>query len=298
MTQLPEIVFSQDFISRWKTLLKKLYGYSFYEDFAVVPSLWRTKTYSYLPLLNYTDRTSDQAETLLEKVEGRRYQLRLLNFSCSDFQENDPVTMRIDLQKKNTEELYSAVMSRRNRRYIRQLEKEKIVIKKGHSPDQVELFYDIFAEVMHRHGTPVFGRNLFSALARIFQTTFYVTFIKDQPVSAAVVLDDEDMSWIPWSGTSGRFLDSRPGLMMYWQTIKDAYVKKKKVYDFGRSSYGSGPYVYKKRWGAVPVKIDILQPGKGNVYQKYGFASFLWKKLPHGTTLRLGPWICKYLSDL
>ncbi|MDH4220424.1 MAG: GNAT family N-acetyltransferase [Candidatus Aminicenantes bacterium] len=237
-------------------------------------------------------------EDLLDKVKGQKYQIRVLNFKYRDFQQNDTVTMRIDVNKTDIEELFSAVLSKRNKRYIRQLDTEEALIRKGDSSDLIADFYDIFSDVMHRHGTPVFSRRLFFILPRTLAATYYVVYKKGVPVSAAVVIDDEKISWIPWSGTHSQYMDSRPGLIMYWETIKDAFFKEKLIYDFGRSSYGSGPYVYKSRWGAVPVKIDILQPKVSNVYRKYSDASSVWKKIPSGVARWLGPKICKYLSDL
>ncbi len=298
MKSLFNLTFSGEFIEKWKFVLKGLYQYRFYEEFAVVPSLWGKKTYSYLPLLNYTDITSHQARDMLGKLKEKDYQMRVLNPEFKDFHELDTVTMRIDLRKKDIEELFQTVVSKRNKRYIRQFTSEEKVVKKGNSDELIKDFYDIFADVMHKHGTPVFSPRLFRMLSKNLETTFYVLYDKTIPKSAAVILDDQKISWIPWSGTRSPYLDDRPGLVVYWETIKDAFLKRKMIYDFGRSSYGGGTYIFKTRWGALPVKIDIIQPKPSNVYKKYIFASRTWKKIPSGVALWLGPKVCKYLSDL
>lgn len=298
MKDLFTLTFSSEFIERWKVVLKGLYGYEFYEEFAVVPSVWGKKTYSYLPLLNYTDRTLHQVSDMLGRVKDKDYQMRVLNPEFKDFQNHDTVTMRIDLQKKDVEELFQTVASKRNRRYIRQYTSDNTVIKKGNSGELIQHFYDIFADVMHRHGTPVFNRKLFEMLSKNLETTFYVLYDNAVPKAAAVILDDQEISWIPWSGTLSQYMDGRPGLLLYWETIKDAFLKRKRIYDFGRSSYGSGTYVFKKRWDAVPVKIDIIKPRPYNVYKKYNYASAIWKKIPSGVARWLGPKVCRYLSDL
>jgi lipid II:glycine glycyltransferase (peptidoglycan interpeptide bridge formation enzyme) len=298
MEDLYSLTFSEEFMQKWKFVLRKLYNYKFYEEFAVVPSLWGKKTYSYLPLLNYTDRTSRQVSDLLVKLKKKDYQMRVLNPDCKEFQDFDTVTMRIDLQKKDIEELFRTVVSKRNRRYIRQLNEERTVVKKGSSAELIQDFYDIFAAVMHRHGTPVFSRRLFELLSQNLETTIYVLYDNNIPQSGAVILDDKQISWIPWSGTRSQYLDNRPGLFVYWETIKDAFFKHKLIYDFGRSSYGGGTYIFKTRWSAVPVKIDVIQPRPGNVYKKYSYASQAWKKIPPGFARWLGPKVCKYLSDL
>jgi hypothetical protein len=298
MTDPFGLILSEEFVEKWKSSLKDLYGYRFYADFAVVPSFFGKKTYSYLPLLNYTDKHLHQAPGMLAKVKGKNYQIRVLNPGYKDFQDFDPVTMRIDLQKKDVEELFRTSVSKRNRRYIRQCAADNVEIKKGNSGGLIQEFYDIFADVMHRLGTPVFSRRLFEILSKNIETTFYVLHDEAVPMAAAVVLDDRDISWIPWSGIRSRYLESRSGLLLYWETIKDAFFKHKRIYDFGRSPYGSGTYVFKTRWGAVPVKIDIIQPRPSNVYTKYRVVSRGWQKIPSGVAKRLGPTICKYLSDL
>lgn len=298
MKDLFDITLSEDFVEKWKFVLKDLYGYRFYAEFAIVPSLFGKKIYSYLPLLNYTDKRVHQVAEILEKVKDKDYQLRVLDPGYKDFQDFDPVTMRIDLRKKDEEELFRTSVSKRNRRYIRQCASDKIEIKKGNSDGLIRDFYDIFADVMHRLGTPVFSRRLFEILSKNIETTFYVIYDEAIPKAAAVILDDRDISWIPWSGTCSRYLDSRPGLLLYWETIKDAFFKHKRIYDFGRSPYGRGTYVFKTRWGAVPVKIDIVQSRPSNIYTKYSLASRVWQKIPSGVAKRLGPKVCKYLSDL
>jgi hypothetical protein len=298
MKDLFNITLSDEFMEKWKFMLKDLYGYEFYADFAVVSSFFGKKTYSYLPLLNYTDRKSHQVSDLLGRVKDKDYQIRVLNPEYKNFQDFDPVTMRIDLQKKDVEELFRTSVSKRSQRYIRRYSSDKTVVKKGNSDELIEDFYDIFADVMHKHGTPVFSRRLFEMLSKNLETTFYVLYDDAIPKAAAVILDDREISWIPWSGTHSRYLEDRPGLLVYWETIKDAFIKRKLIYDFGRSRYGSGTYIFKTRWGAVPVKIDIIQPKASNVYKKYSYVSQAWKKIPSGVARWLGPKVCKYLSDL
>jgi hypothetical protein len=298
MADLLQTAFSPEFIDQWTFFLKNLYGYTFYKEFAVVPSLLGRKTYSYLPLLNYTDKTPSEAGNLLEKVKGKRYQIRILNPGHRSFQENEPVTMRIDLNKKDIQDLFLTCVSKRLRRYIKHSDSSEIRIKKGNSTEIIADFYDIFSDVMHRHGTPVFGSNFFLKLSKSVSTTYYVVYQRDIPASGAVKVDDTEISWIPWSGTQRRYMEDRLGLIMYWETLKDAFSQDKSIFDFGRSSYGSGTYIFKKRWGAVPVKVDILQPKPSNIYKKYRLVSSIWKKTPPPVSRWLGPRLCKHLSDL
>ena len=84
---------------------------------------------------------------------------------------------------------------------------------------------------------------------------------------------------------------------MYWQAIREAYEAGKTIFDYGRSGYGGGTYEFKTRWGAVPVKIDVLTPRQQEVYSKYKLASVLWKRLPRVAVDTVGPRLCRYLPD-
>ena len=71
--------FSNEFCEKWKALLRELYNYKIEDDFVVVPSLFGKNTFSYLPILNYTDKTShdDWDEIIQKNFKNKQYQMSL-----------------------------------------------------------------------------------------------------------------------------------------------------------------------------------------------------------------------------
>jgi hypothetical protein len=286
-----------EFCERWKELLRRLYGYRFDGPFAVVPTLTGQRVLSHLPLLSYTALRPTEAEGLARQAGSRPYQIRVLNPDYRDFRKNDTVTMRVDLRKESLDAVHAGIATR-TRRYLRDVERQDFALRTGNDSRLVRDFYCAFSDVMHRLGTPVFALRLFELLAELLHARYYVVYRGDKVAAAAVTVHDQEIAWVPWSGTAAAFLEFRPGLLMYWRAIQEAYAAGKAIFDYGRSGYESGTYEFKTRWGAIPVKIDTLTPRSEDVYSKYKLASDIWKRLPRRAADCIGPFLCRYLTDL
>mgnify|MGYP000066460183 FL=1 len=77
-----------------------------------------------------------------------------------------------------------------------------------------------------------------------------------------------------------------------------------KIFDYGRSKVGTGPYSFKKNWGFEPrplVYSRWLAPGEAARdtnpnSAKYRLQVDLWKKLPLWAANRIGPLIARGLG--
>ncbi len=292
-----EVMLTGGFIESWKALLARVYGYGFDGPFARVPQIAARSVLSYLPLLNYTDLPRERVAELVERAGGRPYQIRILEPRDEDFHAGDTVTMRIDLRKPSLDGVHAGI-AKRTRRYLRDLESADFTLRTGRDARLAHDFSEVFREVMHRLGTPPFSERLFRVLPELLDARYYVMYRANDAVAAAVVIHDEHLAWVPWSGTRHAYLDERPGLAMYWAAIRDAYEAGRTAFDYGRSPYGAGTYEFKLRWGAVPVKIATVTSRADDVYKKYELAARVWKRLPQAVTDRVGPVLCRYLADL
>jgi len=290
---------SKDFCERWKYLLRELYGYKFEGELASVKSILRIKTLSYLPLTNYTDLTTVQAKELMSNIgSGRNYQIRILNSSYKDFRYLDTVTMRLSLNNKHIDNIWKDVLDQKCRNKIRQAEKNSLVIQRGCSEKLIDDFYTLYINTMHYHGTPALKREFFYLLGNLFDARFYVVYKNSRAISAIVLINDNDLAIIGWGASDRDYLGFRPNNYVYWESIKDSVEADKKIFDFGRSGFKANTYSFKRHFGAVPVKIDILKRNPENIYKKYQTASIIWKKLPRKVSYYMGPRLCKYLIDL
>ena len=287
-----------DFIRKWKNILIDLYGYDEYMDFFVVKSLSGIKTLSYIPFLNYTDRLNNNILDLLELSKDNKYQIRVLNNNYKDFKDYDTVTMRLDISSGDYDKIFKNLIVSKCRNQIRKAEKSSLIFKIGNG-ELLSDFYKLFFDTMHKYGTPVFPKRLFELILNNIESKICVVYFDDKPISALILLKDNDISIVPWAASDSNYNKYCPNHLIYAEAIKYSIENKSKIFDFGRSGYNtSKTYNFKKQWGAVPVKIDIISSEVINVYSKYTLASKIWEKLPKSIIEFMGPKLCKYLVDL
>jgi len=299
---LEEITLTCHFIEKWKRVLEKSYGYKEYMDFLIVPSLLGGETLCYLPLLNYCDKRSNEIEHLKELGKDTNFQIRALNFQYDQFKPNDTVTMRLYMNGKTSEEFLMQNMKSEARRVLRNtIKKYDYSFTYGNAGKDIDDFYINFSDSMYEHGTPVLSKMLLYNLVDEFQNDilFFNAYDKDRVVSSMCIFIDNDIALSLWAATTREYKKNRAGHFLNWQAVKYLCDEKNiKIFDFGRSPYGSGGFQYKSRFGAIPVKIDIISSQTIEIYSKYSLASKIWKCLPKYVVNYLGPKVCKYLVDL
>jgi hypothetical protein len=296
------IVFTKEFILKWKNILVKLHGYDVYMDYLIIPSIFRQKTLSYLPLLNYTDRRHDEIKDLLELAKDNDFQIRTLDFDYKDFKEDDTVTMRLNIFDKTSDDIFKESVKSRCRNKIRNsIKKFDYKTKHGNATKDIEDFYKIFSQTMYKHGTPVLGKKIFYNLVEEFKDDiiFFNLYDHKKVVATMCIMLDEKLVWYPWGGVKDIYTSKLVGYRIYWEVLK--YIcdnTDKRIFDFGRSSYGGNTYRFKSQYGAKPIKINIISSQDIDIYAQYELASKIWKKLPKNIVDLMGPKLCKYLVDL
>ena len=290
------LVFSANFVNKFKEMLSKTYSYTNYIDFMVVPSLLGKKTISYIPQLSYTDKTIDDIQDLLSLSKESNFLIKTLNFSYNDFKKNDPVTMRLYIDRKK--ELIEHYKSR-TRGYVRKSLKNSYQLKEG--VQHIDDFYYILRQTYKKHGTPLLPKNLFINLYKTFKEDFhlFVLYKDNIPSATMLVLQDGRLSWYGWGGVEESFTKELAGYAVYHKVIEYTVTNHNtEIFDFGRSPYKGGTYQFKSNFGAKPVKIDIIKPKDNNIYETYKLAANIYKKLPYFVTDYIGPKLTKYLADL
>jgi hypothetical protein len=292
------LCFSSSFVSSWRVLLIHVFRYKIFNNFLIVPNILGHKTYSYLPLLNYTDKTIESIENTIDVVSEYSYQARVLNSSYKSFVHDDTVVMRVALMGRNSDEVWKTSIPSNMKKQLKKSIKNKFFLKKGNDRELILDFYQLFSLTMKKFGTPVFGLDLFLKIPEFMSSKYYVVYFNTKPVAAMLLLFDEQIVWCPYSGSDETFSELRPGHFMFWNGIKDACDQSKIIFDFGRSAFGNKNYFFKERWGAIPVKVDIMTPNNINIYKKYKLAANIYKRFPNYITNYLGPYLCKHLPDL
>jgi len=192
---------------------------------------------------------------------------------------------------------------RKQRRMTRQ--GAKFGLRSEFGMQHLEAFYEVYAHSVHTLGSPVFPRRLFTAIAQEFgKECELLTIWKEGRVLAGVLtLLYEDQA-LPYYG--GALREAFPYAIndfMYWELMCHVAHAGYRVFDFGRSREGTGPYNFKRHWGfepqPLPYQYVLLNgatiPNVSPANPKMRFAVEAWKRAPFALTRRLGPALTRYL---
>lgn len=289
---------SASFVERWSAMLVELYGYKQREGVLWVPGLTGGATAVHPPLLSYSELTMDQAAAMRDRLAGNQFQIRVIDGSVKTFQPNETVTMRMNLASKTVESVFNGTIPSKCRNLIRKSEKAGLDIRCGVEADLVDDFYQVFGTTMHRFGTPVFSRRLFSLLPKFVDTRYLVGYKDGVAVTGLCLVMDEKIGLVPWAGSLMEYRSLCPNHRLYWNAIRMTLEAGRPVFDFGRSGYQAPTFVFKEEWGAEPVRVVTLSSSQSDVYSKYTLAANVWKRLPRVLVDAVGPRLCRFLPDL
>jgi FemAB-related protein (PEP-CTERM system-associated) len=168
-------------------------------------------------------------------------------------------------------------------------------------------FFDLYADNVHRHGTPAMPKKYFQALLDEFGPDAEVLTVvapDGRPLSTVLTFYFRDECMPYYAGDDEAARDLAANDFKYWELMRRACARGLKVFDYGRSKQGTGPYAFKKNWGFEPqplsyeyrlFKRDAIPQNNPN-NPKYQLLIKTWRKLPIGVANWLGPFIVKNLG--
>ncbi len=191
------------------------------------------------------------------------------------------------------------------RNLVRKAEKAGLVAREGDPARDFDAFYDLFAENMRDLGTPVYDGRFFREVLQTFPDSTRLSIVEQGgvPAAAALCVRHGGFVEIHWAASRRELLAAAPNMLLYWEAISHSARAGLRTFCFGRSTVDSGPYRFKKQWGAVPTPLAweyLLAPGAavpglhpGN--PKFRLAVGTWKRMPLGMTRFLGPKIVRHI---
>lgn len=168
-------------------------------------------------------------------------------------------------------------------------------------------FFALYADNVHRHGTPAMPRRYFEALMGAFGKDCEVLTVVDKsgrPLSSVLsfYFRDEVLPYYAGDDLSARDLAAND--FKYWELMRRACERGLKMFDYGRSKQGTGSYSFKKNWGFEPQPLyyeyclykrdSIPQNNPNNA--KFRLFIEAWRRLPIGLANWLGPFIVRNLG--
>jgi FemAB-related protein (PEP-CTERM system-associated) len=243
--------------------------------------------------------TVEQAKALnVNHIELRQQEVTDTAWASSERK----VSMRL-LLPNSFEQLLKGFPSKL-RSQVRRAQKEGMTARMGGS-ECVDEFYEVFSRCMRDLGTPVYGKDFFLKILEVFPKEARICIVSHggTPVAAGFLYGFRSSLEIPWAASDKRFNRLAPNMLLYATVLEHACQQGFQLFDFGRSTPGSGPYRFKEQWGAVPKQLHWYYWMKdgGEVPQlnpqnpKYALAISLWRKLPLALANLLGPHIVKHL---
>ena len=192
--------------------------------------------------------------------------------------------------------------------------KQRAMVRKGiknglkseFDPD-VDRFFALFADNVHRQGTPALSRRYFSLLRQTFGDDCRVLTVLDPggtPISSVLTFywRDEVLPYYAGDAVAARELAGND--FKYWELMRDAVQRGYKVFDYGRSKRGTGSFDFKKNWGfePQPLQYEYLLvrgtrvPEVNPLNPKYQLLINVWKRIPLSLANLIGPHIVKSLG--
>jgi serine/alanine adding enzyme len=170
-------------------------------------------------------------------------------------------------------------------------------------PEALDDFYKVFAENMRDLGTPVYGKHFFQEIFRTFPSDTFLCMVRHQgaPVAGSLMTGFRDTLETIWGSSLRKYLSMAPNMLMYWRMVRLAAERGYRIFDFGRSSVGSGPHSFKLQWSSreIPLHWDYWLPEGRPMPEinphnrKYALAIWAWQHLPLTVANWLGPKIVR-----
>jgi FemAB-related protein (PEP-CTERM system-associated) len=192
--------------------------------------------------------------------------------------------------------------------------KQRAMVRKGIKNElrsdidtNVDRFFALFANNVHRHGTPTLPKRYFACLQNEFGSNCEVLTVcngQGQPVSSVMsfYFRDEVLPYYAGDDEQARYLAGND--FKYWEVMRRASGRGVKLFDYGRSKQGTGSYAFKKNWGFEPTPLHYQYqlyrgstiPQNNPMNPKYRAFIALWRRLPIAVANRLGPLIVRNLG--
>jgi len=287
-------------------------------EFVAVLPLARVKSWLFgdalisLPFLVYGGPVATNEQALDKVVDAAR---NLAEELCVDYLElRNQTPLAGDWQTKETYVTFRKSMDPDPEANLMAIpRKQRAMIRKGikaglraEIDQDTDRLYSTMLECKRNLGTPFFGHSWLRAIKEEFGDQVNITTITHDGRTACSVMsfrfEDEILPYYGGGGVLAR--DLKGNDFMYWAVMEKACQEGVKIFDYGRSSVGSGAYRFKKHWGFEPTPLAYEyhlvkkseMPNLNPSNPKYEALISLWKRLPLSVAGMLGPPIARRLG--
>ncbi|RED49859.1 FemAB family XrtA/PEP-CTERM system-associated protein [Aestuariispira insulae] len=249
------------------------------------------------------DALKAEADFLMETLKAEYVEYRAPQRSAEDWQKREGLYATFHREIEAEEEECLKQIPRKQRAVVRKALKSEMEIEIVIDPDE---FYHVYSTTMRNHGTPVFSKGFIRNLLQEFKGDCDILSArKDGKVLSSVLnfyFKDRVMPY--YTGALPEARKTGAADLMYWALMRSAVERGYKIFDFGRSKLGTGPFSFKKNWGFEPVPINLefsLRngtpiPDVNPNNPKYDLMIRTWQKLPLPVANVIGPMVSRHLG--
>jgi FemAB-related protein (PEP-CTERM system-associated) len=192
--------------------------------------------------------------------------------------------------------------------------KQRAMVRKGIKnglasaiDEGVERFFALYADNVHRHGTPAMPKHYFQRLRKEFGRDCEVLTVSapnGRPLSSVLSFYFRDEVLPYYAGDDEAARDLAANDFKYWELMRRACAGGVKLFDYGRSKQGTGSFSFKKNWGFEPrplhyeyrlYKRDAV-PQNNPSNAKYRLLIEAWRRMPIAMANRIGPYVVRALG--
>ena len=249
------------------------------------------------------DALEAEAQKLARQLGVAHLELRNVKRRHADWPLQDLyVTFRKEILPD--EEANMLAIPRKQRAMVRKGIKNNLVAQVDANVDR---FFALYADNVHRHGTPAMPKKYFRALLETFGPDCEVLTVcapEGRPLSSVLSFYFRDEVLPYYAGDDESARDLAANDFKYWELMRRSCARGLKVFDYGRSKQGTGSYAFKKNWGFEPAALNyeyclyqrdgIPQNNPSNA--KYKLLIETWRRMPIGLANWLGPFIVRNLG--
>ena len=192
--------------------------------------------------------------------------------------------------------------------------KQRAMVRKGikngltsRRDDDSDAFFRLYADNVHRHGTPPFSRRYFARLLEVFRDSCEVLTVLTtggRPVSGVMSFHFRDEVLPYYAGDTEDARDLAANDFKYWEVMRDACERGLRIFDYGRSKRGTGSFDFKKNWGFEPSPLayeyQLLArdsiPQNNPLNPRYRALIALWRRMPRPMANAIGPMLVRNLG--
>jgi FemAB-related protein (PEP-CTERM system-associated) len=221
----------------------------------------------------------------------------------TDWKRNDELYFSFRRELADTDEAILLSIPRKQRAEVRKGIAAGCRVEIDLSSDR---FFTLYADNVHRHGTPGFSKKHFDIIKEEFgdQCEFFiVTDDRGEALSGVLSLYFGETIFPYYAGDIVRARSVSANDFKYYSLMTHARKRGIRVFDYGRSKRDTGPYNFKKYWGFEPVpyryefalfKRDSI-PQNNPLNPKYATAISIWRSLPRAVVSRVGHPLARHL---